>query len=286
MQALFGTAGTPDEFRENGCKTSLQIPGFLDRYGLDCFEYQCGRGVNISEPTAQAFGQKAREHGVSLSLHSPYYISLSSDKEESRLKSVDYILQSARAAFAMGARRIVVHSGSCAKIPRAEALALAKDTLQRAQAALDEAGLSEIILCPETMGKINQLGDVDEVIALCGVDKRFLPAIDFGHLNARTFGSLRCADDFLAVLDRFSSALGRERMQHFHCHFSQIEWTNGGEKQHLTFDDQTFGPFPAPFIEALVRGGYEPFVICESAGTQARDAKILKDLYEKTLSAQ
>ena len=119
MQALFGTAGTPDEFRENGCKTSLQIPGFIDRYGLDCFEYQCGRGVNISEPTAQAFGQKAREHGVSLSLHSPYYISLSSDKEESRLKSVDYILQSARAAFAMGARRIVVHSGSCAKIPRA-----------------------------------------------------------------------------------------------------------------------------------------------------------------------
>ena len=281
MKAIFGTAGTPDEFREQGCKSSMQIPGFLEKYGLDCFEYQCGRGVNISTETANAFGAKAKEHGIALSLHSPYYISLSSEKEESRLKSVDYILQSARAASDMGATRVVVHSGSCAKMTREQALRLALDTMYRSLSALDEAGLGHIILCPETMGKVNQLGNEDEVIALCQLDKRMLPTIDFGHLNARTYGSLKTADDFRRVLGKFSNALGFERMQRFHCHFSKIEWTDGGEKRHLTFDDQQYGPFPEPFIEAIVKDGYAPVVISESAGTQAMDAKYMKDLYQK-----
>lgn len=279
MGALFGIAGTPEEFHEMGYKSGMQVPGFVEQKGLDCFEYQCGRGVNVSEATAAAFGKKAAEHHVALSLHSPYYISLSSQNEESRLKSVDYILQSARAAKAMGATRVVVHSGSCAKLTREQALEKALDTMRRAVTALDEAGLGDIILCPETMGKINQLGDVDEVIALCSVDERLIPAIDFGHLNARTYGALKTAADFTAVLDRFSAALGFERMKHFHCHFSKIEWTAGGEKQHLTFEDHQFGPEPEPFIEAIVKGGYEPYVVSESAGTQAIDAAILKGLY-------
>lgn len=280
MHALFGTAGTPDEFREQGYKTSLQVPGFLEKYGLDCFEYQCGRGVNISTETAQAFGRKAKEHNIALSLHSPYYISLSSEKEESRLKSVDYILQSARAAYDMGATRIVIHSGSCAKMTREQALALALDTMERAISAVDEAGYDEVALCPETMGKINQLGNEDEVIALCKLDERMIPTIDFGHLNSRTYGSLKTADDFRRVLAKFSEALGFERMQRFHCHFSKIEWSDGGEKRHLTFADDTFGPFPEPFIEAILKDNYAPTVISESAGTQAMDALCMKQLYQ------
>lgn len=122
--------------------------------------------------------------GLVLSLHAPYFISLSSPEEEKRDKSIDYILQSAVAADAMGADRIVVHSGSCSKMTRDQALDLAKDTLRRAAAVLDQNGLGHVHICPETMGKINQLGDLEEVMALCQVDERFLPCIDFGHLNA------------------------------------------------------------------------------------------------------
>ena len=286
MRALFGVAGVPEEFYESGLKSTVQAPGMVARYGLDCFEYQCGHGVQLSAGTAGKIRAKAEEHGVSLSLHAPYYISLSSSDEQIREKSVGHILKSARALTDLGGVRMVVHSGSLSGMQRGEALELAADTLRRAQRALDENGYGNIVLCPETMGKIGQLGTAEDVAYLCGVDERMTPTIDFGHLNARTFGALREKADFLAVLDLFIDALGMERMRRFHCHFSRIAWSNGGEKAHLTFADESYGPPHIPFLEAVCEWGLAPVVICESAGTQAKDAKTMKDCYESILQSQ
>ena len=286
MRALFGVAGVPEEFYESGLKSTVQAPGMVARYGLDCFEYQCGHGVQLSAGTAGKIRAKAEEHGVSLSLHAPYYISLSSSDEQIRDKSVGHILKSARALTDLGGVRMVVHSGSLSGMQRGEALELAADTLRRAQRALDENGYGNIVLCPETMGKIGQLGTAEDVAYLCGVDERMTPTIDFGHLNARTFGALREKADFLAVLDLFIDALGMERMRRFHCHFSRIAWSNGGEKAHLTFADESYGPPHIPFLEAVCERGLAPVVICESAGTQAKDAKTMKDCYESILQSQ
>ena len=286
MRALFGVAGVPEEFYESGLKSTVQAPGMVARYGLDCFEYQCGHGVQLSAGTAGKIRAKAEEHGVSLSLHAPYYISLSSSDEQIREKSVGHILKSARALTDLGGVRMVVHSGSLSGMQRGEALELAADTLRRAQRALDENGYGNIVLCPETMGKIGQLGTAEDVAYLCGVDERMTPTIDFGHLNARTFGALREKADFLAVLDLFIDALGMERMRRFHCHFSRIAWSNGGEKAHMTFADESYGPPHIPFLEAVCERGLAPVVICESAGTQAKDAKTMKDCYESILQSQ
>lgn len=253
---------------------------YLGGFGLNGYEIECGRGVRISEGTLARLPEIARENGINVTLHAPYFISLSSTEEEKRLKSVDYILQSAKAAKAVGTRKIVVHSGSCSKMTRAEALYLAKDTLKKAQAALDENGLSDIIICPETMGKINQLGTLDEVLELCGADERFLPTVDFGHLNARTLGGIRGRDDYAKMLDDIENALGFERLSKMHVHFSKIEYTNGGEKKHLTFADKTFGPDYEPLFEEIKRRSLEPSVICESDGTQAEDAAEMKRFYE------
>ena len=253
---------------------------YLGGFGLNGYEIECGRGVRISEGTLARLPEIARENGITVTLHAPYFISLSSTEEEKRLKSVDYILESAKAAKAVGARKIVVHSGSCSKMTRAEALYLAKDTLKKAQSALDENGLSDIIICPETMGKINQLGTLDEVLELCGVDERFLPTVDFGHLNARTLGGIRGRDDYAKMLDDIENALGYERLSKMHVHFSKIEYTNGGEKKHLTFADKTFGPDFEPLFEEIKRRALEPSVICESDGTQAEDAAEMKRFYE------
>ena len=159
--------------------------------GLDCFEYQCGRGVNIGEAKATELGSIAKEKGITLSLHAPYYISMSSVEEEKRLNSIKYILDSAKAVNYMGGDRIVVHTGSCGKISRERALELAMDTMKLAVKALDDEGLSHIHICPETMGKVNQLGTLDEVLELCTIDERLIPCIDFGHLNARDLGILK-----------------------------------------------------------------------------------------------
>ncbi len=284
MNAKFGPAGSAESFRTMGYKKTVQMPEYLERMGLDAFEYQCGRGVRITREAAQELGERSREKGITLSLHAPYFISLSSLEEEKREKSIEYILQSATAADAMGADRIVVHSGSCSKITRQQAMELARDTLRRAAQSLDQNGLGHVHICPETMGKINQLGDLQEVLSLCQVDERFLPCIDFGHLNARTLGGLQTEEDFGKVFEAIENQLGIDRLRSFHSHFSKIEYTeNGGEKRHLTFSDTVYGPDFEPMIEWIVRKNCSPTVICESAGTQAEDALAMRQHYQSLL---
>ena len=280
MNAMFGPAGNSDSFSAAGYKSVLQAPEFVNKMGLDCYEYQCGRGVRVTESNAAIFKTNAEKFGVSVSLHSPYYISLSSLEEEKRLKSVDYILQSAAAVNMLGGERVVVHSGSCSKISREEALALATDTLKKAVAALDENGLSNIHLCPETMGKINQLGTLEEVMELCLIDERLIPCIDFGHLNARTLGGMNSKQDFEKALDLIENKLGHDRLKVFHAHFSKIEYSTGGEKKHLTFADEQYGPDFEPLGELIAKKNLTPTIICESAGTQAEDALYMKKCWQ------
>lgn len=279
MSAKFGPAGTGDDFKAKGFKSSLQVPDYLVSMGLDHFEYQCGRGVNIGLDKATELGKIARNKGISISLHAPYYISMSSVEEEKRLNSVNYILSSARAVKAMGGDRIVVHTGSCGKISREEALALAIDTMKLSQKALDDEGLSDIHICPETMGKVNQLGTLYEVLELCKIDERIIPCIDFGHLNARDLGILKEKSDFERVLVEIKNQLGDFRFKNFHSHFSKIEYTTGGEKRHLTFEDNVYGPDYEPVMELVAKYNLTPTFVCESAGTQAEDAKKMKDYY-------
>ena len=280
MIARFGPAGNSDSFYAVGHKATVEAPAWLQSLGLTAYEYQCGRGVRVSTDTAKAMGEAAAQCGVQLSLHAPYFISLASAEAEKRDNSVRYILESARAVTAMGGERIVVHPGGLGGLSRREATVLATETLRRAQRALDEEGLSAVRICPETMGKINQLGDLDEVLEFCKVDERFLPCVDFGHLNSRTQGELNSREAFAAVLDRLHNDLGAERAAAFHAHFSKIEYTKGGEKRHLTFEDTVYGPDPAPLMQLIRERGLTPTFICESDGTQAEDARALMRLYE------
>ncbi len=276
----FGPAGTADSFAAMGYKKTTQMPEYLEKMGLNAFEYQCGRGVRVNPATAASLKRDFAEKNLRMSLHAPYYISLSSTEEEKRQGSIRYILESAAAARLLGADRVVVHTGSCAKLSRAEALELAKGTLKAALAALEEAGLSDITLCPETMGKLNQLGTLEEVLELCAMDERLLPCIDWGHLNARTLGGMSRPEDFAGAFRLMDQKLGRERLRVFHAHFSRIQYTEkGGEKKHLTFADQQYGPWFEPLAEEILRYGCTPVIICESAGTQSEDAAAMRDIY-------
>ena len=279
MSAIFGPAGNSMSFKEMGYKSSLDVPEYIEKMGLDAFEYQCGRGVNIGEEKATELGRLAAEKNIALSLHAPYYISMSSVDPEKRLNSVKYIIESAKAVKYMGGSRIVVHTGSCGKISREQALDLALDTMKLAVSALDLEGLSDIRICPETMGKINQLGTLDEVLTLCGIDERILPCIDFGHLNARTGGGLNSKEEFEKIFESIEKRLGISRLKEFHSHFSKIEYTEGGEKRHLTFADTVYGPDFEPVIEIIAKKNLSPVLICESAGTQAEDSRKMKEYY-------
>ena len=283
---LFGPAGSSASFAAEGHTSTLEAPAWLAARGLTAYEYQCGHGLRVKLDTAAGFGAEAKAHGIAVSLHAPYYISLASDDPAKRDNSVRYILESARLVSAMGGTRIVVHPGGLGGLARRDAAALAARTLRRAQEALDGEGLSHVHICPETMGKIQQLGDLDEVLFFCGAEERFLPCIDFGHLNARTLGGLSGKADFAAVLDAVRDRLGEERGRCFHAHFSRIEFSKGGEKRHLTFAEPLgFGPEPGPLMELVAERALTPVVIGESAGPQAEDAAAMRDLWRAARGA-
>ena len=285
--ALFGVAGNSRRFTETVSKASADAPAWLAALGLDCYEYQCGKGVHVGRETAQTIGKNAAAHGILLSLHAPYFINPANPEPESTQKSIAYAAAACQAAQWMGADRVIIHTGALMKRGRREALEIAKKSFAYMRAACDELGYAQIALCPETMGKVNQLGDLEEVLELCRLDERHIPCIDFGHLYARTMGVLDGYDACAGMLDQVEQALGSDRAGAFHSHFSHIEFTpNGGEKCHRTFcDDGGYGPAWTPLAFEIARRGWSPRFICESAGTQSEDALEMQSVY-RDLQAQ
>ena len=238
----------------------------------------------VGEATARAIGRAAAEAGIALSLHAPYFVNPANPDPDSQEKTLGHVLKACQVAQWMGADRVVVHTGALQKRTREEALATAKAFFQTLRRRCDEAGYGDILLCPETMGKITQLGDLEEVLAICAPSEGLLPCVDFGHLYARSLGALDGAAAVERMLDRMVQVLGEGRARVFHSHFSKIEYTpRGGEARHLTFDQPYFGPDYHPLCQALARRGWAPRVICESAGTQDVDALAMQRAYRQAL---
>lgn len=287
MAALFGPGGNSESFYAAGYKNTIDAPKFVRDFGLDAYEYEAGNGVSASAETFAKIGNAAKEHGVKLTIHAPYYISLSSVDEEKRKKSADYILSCAKALQGLGGELMVIHAGSTAKLDRAVALEYASGALRYALDILNDNGLYGVKLGIETMGKVNQLGTLDEVLAMCAVDSTVVPVVDFGHMNARECGGVfNDADDYKRVFDQIAQSCGGEAADRLHCHFSKIEFSKGGEKRHLTFEDTVYGPDPMPLMQAIASLGVSPTIICESRGTMAEDALTMKNGYLACLSEQ
>ncbi len=278
MEIKFGPAGNAQSFADAGFKATVDAPRWLHEMGLNAYEYQCGRGVNIGEETARKIAAQAALHDIAMSLHAPYYINLSNRDEERVQKNIGYVLASCQAATWLGADRIVVHTGGVGKQSRTKAFENTKENVRDILNAVEQAGYTTTI-CLETMGKQSVIGSAEEIFELVALDDRLLPCIDFGHLNARTCGKCSTEEEFAQVLDLMENTIGTERARVFHSHFSHIEYGPKGEVRHLTFADEQYGPDFAPLAKLIAQRGWIPRFICESAGTQAEDAKQMMDMY-------
>ncbi|MFA5675874.1 MAG: TIM barrel protein [Christensenellales bacterium] len=281
---LFGPSGNSDSFYAQGHKHTYEAFSWIKKLGLGAYEYSFGRGVRVGQPAAEKIGAQAASHGIFLSVHAPYYINLATDEKEKREGNIRFFLKTAQAAKWMGAKRIVFHPGSESGVKRDLAFARVKESLFEIIKILDSEKLLDIEICPETMGRIKQIGDLTEVIELCAIDERLVPAVDFGHLHARGLGALKTRDDFRAVLDELENSLGGYRARRFHVHFSRIEYSAAGERKHHTFADTDYGPDFSPLAYLLAKRRLEPVIICESKGTMAEDAVDMKKMYEYQLA--
>ncbi|MBN2880202.1 MAG: TIM barrel protein [Clostridia bacterium] len=280
---VFGPAGNSEMFYNAGYKKSADMPAFLKNVGLDWYEYPCGRGVNVGEATASSIGYNARKNGIKMSVHAPYFINFANPEEEKRINSKNYLESALNLAKVMGAERVVFHPGTCKKMDRGYAMGILLDYMKTLIPEIDNAGLGDITICPETMGKKNQLGNLKEILEICQLDERIIPTIDFGHLHARRRGSLNTEDDFARVLDAIEDSIGTYRARNIHIHFSQIEYGPSGEIRHLTFEDKKFGPYFENLVRQLVRRKMTAVVISESSGTMIRDALAMKKMYQNLL---
>jgi len=280
---VFGPSGNSEMFYDAGNKRSVQMPAYLKKVGLNWYEYPCGRGVNVGDATAKEIGSNAKEHGISMSVHAPYFINFANPELEKRINSRNYLFQALNLAKIFDAKRVVFHPGTCKKMTREKAMEILKDDMKILINEIDNAGLGDITICPETMGKKNQLGNLKETLEICQLDERIIPTIDFGHLHARRQGSLNTEEDYARVLDAIENRIGEYRAKNIHIHFSQIEYTASGERKHLTFDDNQYGPFFINLAKQLAKRKMTAVVISESKNTMIKDSLTMKRMYHDLL---
>ena len=275
----FGPSGNCESFYAEGNTHTEQAAAFIKKRGLDCFEYSFGRGVRMTEDKAISIGEAFKKENVEISAHAPYFINFANPDDEMAAKSYGYVLDSAKMLKLMGGERVVFHPAAQGKASREEAVALTEKRLQILRDYIYLNDLQAMKFCPETMGKLAQIGTVEEITRFCEIDEIFTPCIDFGHINARERGSLNTVEDYKIRLEYMLERLGYERMKHFHAHFSKIMYSAKGEVKHLTFADEIYGPEFEPLAIALHDLKLEPYIVSESDGLQAEEAAEMKLIY-------
>lgn len=275
----FGVAGNSNSFYNEGYKHTYQAAEWCKNRGIDAFEYSFGKGVKMTESTAITIGKAFKEQGIELSIHAPYYINFANPDPLMIEKSIGYVLASLEILKLFGGDRVVFHPATKGKVTREEAVATANANIEKLACAIEEAGFSDKKICIETMGKLAQIGTIEEVVQFCNVAPFFYPCVDFGHLNARTLGTLKSEDDYEKLIVYMLENLPEHKVKYMHSHFSKIMYGPSGEIKHLTFEDDVYGPEFAPLSKVLRKYELEPVIICESDGTQAEDAIQMKNIY-------
>ncbi len=255
---LFGPAGFPADARGS----AERVFEIISEFGLSALEYAAVYGLRTGEDNARLIGLLSKKHGVSMSMHAAYYISLASRSAETRERSKFRLKKALRFAPLMNVKRIVFHAGTYGGLEPGDAHDVIRKALQE---IWDDAGhLGEgALLAPEIAGKLNTYGSVDQIIRLCSESEGTIPTIDWAHLYARNQGSVNDRESFLKVLQKFEDNLGSIFRNNMHFHVSGIEFTKAGESRHRPLG-QEWGPDIVPLVELVHEVGYKPTFISES----------------------
>ena len=208
----FGPSGNSESFLSERHKSTVDAAKWCKDRGLDWYEYSFGRGITLGEAKAKEIGEAFKAADVGISVHAPYFINLANASAEKAETSFSYILDSARMIKIMQGNRVIFHPASQGKAKREDAVALTLDRIKMLRDKIYENALDDIGYYPETMGKLGQIGTIEEITSFCKVDSVFIPTVDFGHVNAREQGSLKTTGDYKSRLEYMIGELGYEKM--------------------------------------------------------------------------
>jgi deoxyribonuclease-4 len=189
-------------------------------FGFTACEIAFNYSVYIKKPDALKIGEAAKRLGISLSVHAHYWVNLNSEEKEKVEKSKQRILQCCEIGEILGATRVVFHPGYYGKKDQLETYENIKKEILELQEELKKRNY-KIKLAPETTGKLNVFGSIDEIKLLTeetGCDF----CIDFAHILARYKRYM-----FKDIFEKFKES------KEFHIHFSGIEYGEKGERKHI-----------------------------------------------------
>lgn len=246
MKIYLGPAGVPLSAEK---RTTIDGLKKIAELNLTALEVEFVRGVAMSNEAADEVGKLAKELGILLSVHCPYFVNLCSTDMQKLEASKKRILDSVERAYHMGAHIAVFHPGFYGSLkPEAAFEAVERacvDMLDR----MKSMGIREVALGHETTGKISAFGTLDELVRLCKQIRGCEPVVDFAHLFARAAGKI----DYAEVFDKLKSL----KLKHLHSHFTSMEWTPakipsyGNERHHLPikFDKPPFEPLAKEILK-------------------------------------
>ncbi len=269
----FGPAGNPLGYKGE----TINVCNYIRRRGLDAYEYQATYGVRISKQSALKLKKNSKENNILVSMHAPYYINLSSNKDDVMERSIQRLIQSAKAAEWMDAYRIVFHPGFYTIYTPTEAMMKLHSAINDLKDKLDSMDISKYTFAPETTGKKSQLGSLEEIIEICQIHENFTPTIDFAHLHARSGGGIKSKEDYGKIFEKLEDKLS---LKSLHSHFTSIEFTDKGEIRHHTLFEDNYGPPLEPLLEEIVERGWNVTVICETPLLD-EDALLMQSIYTK-----
>lgn len=272
---LFGTGGIPNSTPDAGTIAGIQ---YIRRLGLDAMEIEFVRNVHISPEKAPLVKEEAKKQNVTLTCHGQYWVNLNSSTPQRMQESVQRILLASNRAFDAGAWSICYHMAYYMSIEKEKVYTKVKEQLKPIVKQLQNEGNS-IWLRPETGGKINQFGDIDELIKLSQDVEQVLPCIDWAHHYARSLGKLNTQDQFAEILQKMEKGLGKEALQNMHMHLEGIEFTKIGERNHLNVNECPFRY--QEVLRTLKEFKVKGVLICESPNLE-EDALKFKKEYAKT----
>ncbi|MEM0122032.1 MAG: deoxyribonuclease IV [Saccharolobus sp.] len=261
-----GPAGIPYASKKRNTIEGIKT---VKELGLNAMEVEFVQGVRMSKDTAKETGQVAKELGIRLSVHAPYFINLCSDDQEKVEASKKRIIESADRAELMGADAIAIHIAFYEKNKAKECYEKVKSELGEVVDNARSMGIKNVKFGVETMAKETAFGTLDEVISISKEIKGVIPYIDWAHTFARQGGQINYGE----IIDRLVKELG---LTHINSHFESLENRKGKYVDEHVPIDYNSPPFE-PLAKEILKRDISITLICESPELE-RDALKMKEV--------
>jgi deoxyribonuclease-4 len=226
----FGTAGIPHSTKK---RSSVAGIARVRALGLSAMELQFVQRVSMGPQTARQVCGTARDNGVRLSAHAPYYINFNSKEREKVEASRERLLNAARVAALCGAHSVIFHAAYYHDDAPSVVYKRVRAQLQAIVTQLRDEAV-DVCLRPETSGRPSQFGSLQEILQLSAEVEGLSPCIDFGHLYARSVGAVNAYAEFGVALQSVKEALGSSALREMHMHVQGMAYSQAGERKHLT----------------------------------------------------